>query len=238
MRRPPSSRMSRSAAPGPDADGQRDLPFDSGRVELRGPALRVRAPDRLQPALRVVRHGLRLRRGALDRGRRGGGRRGGLRLSAGGDHGRRAAAAARRLSVDEPAARGGQDGAARDGRPDRHLGRARRGRQGAGRQVSRQRRGRAQRVGQPGAPRGARRGEVRDPRPGRLRVRARRPAPAWAGAPLRRRAAVARAPGHGPAASWPPGRSPTGSRCGSRCSSTSTCGATTPAACEPGARSP
>ena len=50
---------------------QRDLPFDSGRVDLRRPAVRVRAAHGVRPPLHVVRHALRVPRGRQDVARRG-----------------------------------------------------------------------------------------------------------------------------------------------------------------------
>ena len=154
-----------------DADHQRDLPFDPGGVDPRRAAMRVRPADRVRPQVHVVRHAVRLHRGAQDAG--GGRRRGraALRLRGGGDHRRRAAAPARGLRPDGRASRPRPDGDARDRRAHQHRPGAARSDQDRGREVPRQRRGDAQLLGQHGAARPARRGQVRPPRSRRLRLR-------------------------------------------------------------------
>ena len=104
---------------------QRDLLLGPGRVHLRRAAVRVRASDRVRPALLVVRYAVRLPRGPQARRRGCGGGGGAIRLLAGRGDGRRAAAAGRRVSADERAGGPRQDRAARDRWPSQHGARAR-----------------------------------------------------------------------------------------------------------------
>ena len=122
----------------------------------------------------LVRHALRLPRGAQAIGRRGRRRGRAVRVSAGRDHRRRAAAAGRRVPADGPAARARPDRHARNRRPspiDRVPARVVKivdvKCPGSG-EVGQER------LGESRSSRAARRGEIRRQGPRRLRVRPRR----------------------------------------------------------------
>ena len=157
-----------------DADDQRDLSLDSGGVDPHRPAVRVRPPDGLRPALLVVRYALRIPRGPEDERRSGGLGRRRLRVSGRRDHRRRAAASARRLSADARAPRPRPHGAARNGRPSQRRRRAAGGHPHHRREVSGERRVREERLVEPGSADANRRGQVRRAGSAGLRVRERR----------------------------------------------------------------
>ena len=155
----------------PDVDDQRNLSLDSGGVDPYRPALRVRAPDRLRPALLLVRHALRLPRRPEDehRGRRVG--RGGVRVPGRGDHRWGATSSARRLSTHERTARARPYGPARDRRPSQRRAGAIGGRPHHRREMPGERRGSEERLVESRLVDRDRRGQVRRSGSTGLRVR-------------------------------------------------------------------
>ena len=107
----PALPAAQSAAAGRGSHGHhRDFPLDSRREHLRRIALHLRAAHRLQPALHLVRHGVRVPWRHEDEHRRGAGaRRASLRgrqRRAGGTDRRRTPAAARSGAAGRAASRG------------------------------------------------------------------------------------------------------------------------------------
>ena len=147
-----------------------------GESSRAGQLVRVRAADRLRPALLAgATRRTRSTRGARCRWTRWSSAVEAHRLSARRDHRRRAAAAGRRLPADGSPAGRRPHRDARDRRPsaDRRACR-RRSLKIVDVKCPAQRRGREERLEQPRPARAARRGQVRHPGSRRLRVRARR----------------------------------------------------------------